>query len=143
MSLDAFPDPDSEFGQRVRERLRVEKLIWFTSVGGDGTPQPNPVWFLWDGDNVVVYNRPRANRLIHIRTRPQVSLHFDSNGQGGDIVVLNGPARLLTDFPAPHQLPRYLDKYRDSMVQVSGSPESFSEAYPVAIQIAVARSRGF
>lgn len=49
MASDVLPDADSEFGQRVRARLRDEQVIWFTTVGADGTPQPNPVWFIWQG----------------------------------------------------------------------------------------------
>src|SRR6478609_6474665 len=42
--------PDTEFGARVRQRLQDETLIWFTTTSADGTPQPNPVWFLWEPD---------------------------------------------------------------------------------------------
>ena len=30
-------------------RLTGEMTIWLTTVGRDGTPQPNPAGFLWDG----------------------------------------------------------------------------------------------
>lgn len=72
--------PDNAFGQRVRERLGTEMVIWFTTVGADGTPQPNPVWFLWEDDGFLIYNRADANRLTHIAKRPQVSLNFDGDG---------------------------------------------------------------
>ena len=60
--------PDTPFGARVRERLRDEHVVWLTTVGADGTPQPNPVWFLWDGaDRVLVYNDNRSRRLARLR----------------------------------------------------------------------------
>jgi len=37
------------YGERVRRRLTGEMTIWLTRVGRDGTPQPNPVGFGWDG----------------------------------------------------------------------------------------------
>jgi PPOX class probable F420-dependent enzyme len=143
MTADVLPDPATAFGERVRQRLREEQVIWFSTVGGDGTPQPNPVWFLWDGTSILVYNRSDANRLTHIRSRPQVCLHFDSNGRGGDIVVLTGRAQIVEDHPLPHELPDYLDKYRESMIRVSGITEAFSEAYPVPVRVQVTRVRGF
>ena len=143
MTAYLLPDPATGFGERVRQRLRDEQVIWFTTVGGDGTPQPNPVWFLWEDNSALVYNRSDANRLTHIRRRPQVCLHFDGNGRGGDIVVLAGRAQVLEGHPPPHELPGYLDKYRESMTRVSGSPEAFSEAYPVPVRVDVARVRGF
>ena len=87
MTSHVLPDPATGFGNRVRLRLHDEQVIWFTTVGGDGTPQPNPVWFLWEDNSALVYSRPDANRLTHIRRRPQVCLHFDGDGSGGDIVV--------------------------------------------------------
>ena len=37
------------YGERVRRRLTGEMTIWLTTVGRDGTPQPNPAGFGWDG----------------------------------------------------------------------------------------------
>ena len=42
-------DTSSSFGRRVVERLENEHVVWLTTVAADGTPQPSPVWFLWDG----------------------------------------------------------------------------------------------
>ncbi|MFN2518787.1 MAG: TIGR03667 family PPOX class F420-dependent oxidoreductase [Jatrophihabitantaceae bacterium] len=143
MGNDVFPAAGSDFGQRVRARLRDEQILWFTTVGADGTPQPNPVWFLWDEDaTLLVYNRAEANRLTHIADRPRVAMHFDGDGHGGDIVVMVGRAQLAEDEPAPHHHSAYLTKYRDAMAMVSGSPEAFSAAYPVALSVHIERVRG-
>jgi PPOX class probable F420-dependent enzyme len=135
--------PSGAFGDRVRSRLRDEMVIWFTTVGADGTPQPNPVWFVWDGaDSLLIYNRADANRVAHVAARPEVSLHFDGNGRGGDIVVLAGTARRDTNQPPPHENNDYLAKYRDAMIRVSGSSEQFADDYPVPIVIDIRRVRG-
>ena len=34
MTADLLPDPATGFGERVRQRLRDEQVIWFTTVGG-------------------------------------------------------------------------------------------------------------
>ena len=44
-----LPDPSTEFGARVARRLDEEVVAWLTVVDGAGTPQPAPIWFLWDG----------------------------------------------------------------------------------------------
>ena len=136
--------PDSEFGSRVRHRLSHEKVLWLSTVGADGTPQPNPVWFLWtEPDSLLIYNRPAANRLTHIAHRPQVALNFDGNGKGGDIVVLTGTAALAPQRPTASANAEYLAKYGEDMARVSGSADAFSAAYPVAIEVTVRRVRGF
>jgi hypothetical protein len=44
-----LPDPDSEVRARVARRLREDTTAWLTLADPAGTPQPAPVWFLWDG----------------------------------------------------------------------------------------------
>ena len=140
---DPLPPADSDYGQRVRDRLRGETAVWVTTVARDGTPQPNPVWFVWDGAaSLLIYNRPDAHRLEHVRRSPRLSLHFDGNGRGGNVVVLTGSAARI-DAPAPHENPDYLAKYHDDMTRVSGSPQRFSEQYPVPLRVTIDKVRGF
>jgi PPOX class probable F420-dependent enzyme len=141
--MSVFPDPATDYGARVQRRLQSDKVIWLTTVGVDGTPQPNPVWFLWQDDGILVYNRPAAHRLTHLRERPRVALNLNSDGNGGDIVVLTGTAGLLPDHPGPHQDEQYLRKYGVDMARISGDVEQFGAAYSIAVRIAVDRVRGF
>lgn len=144
MTSGAIPDGSTAFGERVRRRLADDRVIWLTTVGRDGTPQPNPVWFLWQGDDsVLIYNSITANRLAHIRRNPRVCLHFDSNGRGGDIVVLTGTAEVLDDYPSVVDNAAYRDKYAQGIEQVSGSAEAFAAQYAVPALIHITRTRGF
>ena len=143
MAQNVLPDPSTAFGSRVRRRLRDDPVAWLTTVGADGTPQPNPIWFLWDGDSLLVYNLPTANRLRHVRERPRVALNLDSDGRGGDIVVVLGRAELSEGEPPAHEVPAYVAKYGARMTAVSGSPEEFSRTYSVPMRIHPTKVRGF
>ena len=58
MTSEVIPDRATEAGERFRRRLSGEMMIWLTTVGRDGTPQPNPVGFLWDGgDSLLIYSQ--------------------------------------------------------------------------------------
>jgi PPOX class probable F420-dependent enzyme len=135
-------DGSSEFGQRAERRLQDEKLAWLTTVDRAGTPQPVPVWFLWDGvESVLIYSRPDTPKLRAIERNPRVSLHLDGNGLGGDIVVATGEAALSDDPPA-HELPAYVDKYAWGLDRNGWTAGEFSEMYSVSIRIRVLRIRG-
>jgi PPOX class probable F420-dependent enzyme len=139
-----LPDASTPYGERVRARLRDETVIWMTTTGDDGTPQPNPVWFLWeDAGTILVYNRPSAQRVRHVGIRPRVGLHFNSSPMGGDVVVFTGRAEVVGGEPAPHDVPAYVAKYGASMKGISGSLEGFSTAYPVAVRVHPEKVRGF
>lgn len=134
--------PSGQFGERAARRLREETVIWLTTVGADGTPQPNPVWFLWEEpDTLLVYNRSDAHRLKHVAARPRVTMHFNHHG-GGDVVVLTGTARIV-DRPPAHEHPAYLAKYEAMAARVGGSPAEFAAQYPVPLEITIERVRGF
>lgn len=139
-----LPDPESAFGRRAADRLETEQVLWIITVAADGTPQPNPVWFLWQPPStVLIYSQANAYRLEHIDRRPRVALHFDGNARGGNVVVLTGDASIALDAAPPHEHPDYLAKYRESMIRVGGSPQGFSDAYPVPVRIVIDRIRGF
>ncbi|NEE00757.1 TIGR03667 family PPOX class F420-dependent oxidoreductase [Phytoactinopolyspora halotolerans] len=141
---DVLPSPETPFGERVRTRLKAEQVIWLTTVSKDGTPQPNPVWFLWTGDDeIIAYSDHKAHRLAHIEAHPQVSLHFNGTSTGGDIIVMTGRAELADDLPAPDASPQYLAKYREDMISVVGSVEQFAATYSAPIRIRITRVRGF
>jgi PPOX class probable F420-dependent enzyme, Rv3369 family len=136
-----LPDPTTEFGARVARRLREEMLVWLTVVDGAGTPQPAPVWFLWDGESVLVYSHGEAKRLDHVRANPRVALHFDGNGHGGDIVVLTGRAEITAE-PLAEGNPDYLAKYGAWITDGWQTAESFGSVYSVPVRIHPRRVRG-
>jgi PPOX class probable F420-dependent enzyme len=135
-------DASTEFGQRVERRLREEKIAWLTTVSPSGSPQPVPVWFLWDGaESVLIYSRPDTPKLRAIGANSRVSLNLDGNGSGGDIVVATGEAS-VTDDPPAHEVPEYVEKYAPLIERNRWTPESFAADYSVPIRVHVRRVRG-
>ena len=138
-------DESTPFGKRVVERLRTDELVWLTTVGRDGTPQPNPVWFLWDGaDGVTVYNAVDARRMEHVRRRPEVSLNFQADAQGSDVVVIRGRAAEAPDLPSSDRSPAYQEKYGQMIADGAWrTPEAFDREYPHKLRITLLGVRGF
>ncbi len=134
MTTAATPD-------RFQRRLTGEQVIWLTTVGQNGTPQPNPVWFLWEGATVLTFSRPDAKRLAHIKRNPHVSLHLNSTSTGGDVTVLTGKAELRDGAPTAY--PDYVAKYRSDIERISGSVEAFAKEYSVPMRIRIGGVRGF
>ena len=135
-------DTSTEFGQRVARRLREERIGWLTTVGPDGTPQPSPIWFLWDGATILIYSQPNTPKLRNIARNPKVALNLDGDGQGGDIVILTGEARVAPDAPPAKDYPEYVEKYRQGLVRIGMTPEQFTDSYSVAICMTPTRLRG-
>jgi PPOX class probable F420-dependent enzyme len=136
-------DTATPFGARAAQRLREDKIAWLTTTSADGTPQPTPVWFLWDGaDSFLIYSKPGTPKLRNIAERPRVSLHLDGNGEGGDIVVVLGTLAISDDPPA-HAVSEYVEKYRPFIERNSWTPESFAADYSVSLRLKAASLRGW
>jgi PPOX class probable F420-dependent enzyme len=136
-------DRSTPFGERVQRRLQEDLIAWLTTVGADGTPQPSPIWFLWDGETVLIYSKPGTPKLRNIARHPRVALNLDSDGSGGDIVILTGDARVIANPPPVEEVAAYIEKYRDGIAGIGMTTTSFSEAYSSAVQMTPASLRGF
>lgn len=134
-------DMTTEFGTRVARRLEHEPVIWLTTMRADNTPQPSPVWFLWDGATFLIYSQPDTPKVRNIAAQPHVSLNFDSDGKGGDIVVFTGQAR-IDDGPPANEVAAYVNKYAAAITGIGMTPESFAQTYSVALRVVPMGVRG-
>jgi len=135
-------DLATDFGQRVARRLSEEKIIWLVTIDAHGMPQPSPVWFWWDGASFLIYSQRGRGKLRNIQQHPQVALHFDGDGRGGDIIIFTGTARLDPDAPPAQQHAAYAQKYQQGMERIGMTAEQFAADYAVAVRITPENVRG-
>lgn len=136
-------DTSTAFGGRVQRRLGDEIVVWLTTVGPNGMPQPSPVWFLWTGTELIVCSRPGTPKVRNIAERPNVSVQLNATRTGGDVVVLTGEATLDTAPLSGEELAAYDAKYAPSIRSLGTTPEKFHLDYSVPVRFKPARLRGF
>lgn len=137
-------DPEQEFGKRVAKRLREEQVIWLTTVRPDGQPLPVPVWFLWDGDEeLLMFSQPNTPKLRHIEQNPHVSLNFNTDAFGNDVMRFQANARVESDHPAAVETPAMIEKYREGIERLGTTPEGFSENFSVPVRMRLTKLWGF
>jgi PPOX class probable F420-dependent enzyme len=122
------------------QRLRGDLIIWLTTVSPKGQPQTSPVWFWWDGRTILIFSLPRSPKVANIRANPKVSLNLDGNGQGGEIVSIEGTAQLFDDPPLT-DFPQYVDRYMDKLEAMGYEPGPFAHAYSIGIRVTPSRFR--
>lgn len=135
-------DLSTDFGQRVARRLREERIIWLITIDKQLVAQPVPVWFWWDGATILIYSLPDSVKLRSIAAHPQVTLHFDGDGRGGDIIVITGEARVDRSAPPAHQHAEYAAKYQWGFERIHKTPEEFARTYTVSVRITPTKVRG-
>jgi PPOX class probable F420-dependent enzyme len=129
----------TRFAPQIERRLRDEEIIWLTTVRADGTPEPNPVWFYWDGSSFLVYGLRSSHKLNHIARNPRVSLNLNSDEHGGNVAVFIGEARIESTSD-PVNL-AYLTKYRTGIQAIGSTPENFTRDYGVRIRVTPTNAR--
>ena len=137
-------DFTTEFGQKVKQHLDKEYFIWFTTVSTDLTPQPRPVWFIWEADSFLIFSRPDAHKVAHLKEHPNVALHFNTDDKAEeDVIVFLGLAEIDPGALSAHEIPAYLEKYKSGMDELGMTPEAFSREYSLAIRVKPTKVRGW
>ncbi len=136
---------NTKFGRVAKKHLKSEYFVWLTTVDSTGTPQPRPVWFIWEKDSFLVFSQAKAYKLKHIRKNPQVALHFNSTDKQGDqrLIIFTGTAKIGKRSLPASKVRAYMKKYKEGIKGLGATPEQFSVEYSVAIRITPAKLRGW
>ena len=65
-------------------------------VWTDGTPRVAPIWFHWDGRELVLGTPPKAPKLKALAQNPKVALTIDDNTFPHKVLLIRGTARMDT-----------------------------------------------
>jgi PPOX class probable F420-dependent enzyme len=138
-------DLTSTYGRTVKQHLEQDYFVWLTTVGANLTPQPRPVWFIWEADSFLIYSEPQTHKVSHLRRHPGVSLHFNTPDEKGekDVIVFAGRARFDAQAAPADKVAAYLNKYRTGIADLDMTPEGFSQSYSVVIRITPDSVRGW
>lgn len=117
------------------ERLRGDAIAWLGSVRPDGRPHLVPVWFLWDGEDLLILSQPRTQKVRNLARDPRVTIALDDSRTGRDVVLLEGIAALLPVGERPEQVSAYLAKYAMLLAEMDWLAEAYLEEYAQAIVI--------
>src|SRR5947209_20338272 len=63
-------------------------------IATDGTPRVIPIWFHWNGREIVMASPPKAPKLKALAKNPRVSLTIDDNTFPHKVLLIRGSARL-------------------------------------------------
>lgn len=63
----------------AERRIAADHVVWLTAVTDRDAPAPNPVWFVSDGEDLVVFSAPTSRKVRNISRRPLVTAHFNSD----------------------------------------------------------------
>lgn len=78
----------------AQELLRSKIPARVAYIGADGGPRVVPIWFHWNGREVVMASPPKAPKLKALAKNPKVALTIDENIFPHKVLMIRGTARL-------------------------------------------------
>jgi hypothetical protein len=87
-SLELLQHPASQ------ELLRSTIPARLAYVWTDGTPRVIPIWFHWNGREIVLASPAKAPKLKALAKNPKVALTIDNNTFPHKVLLVRGAARL-------------------------------------------------
>jgi PPOX class probable F420-dependent enzyme len=133
---------NSPIGRKIKRRLREEQIIWLTTVDSHIIPQPRPVWFHWDGSDILILSQTRAAKVRHIIRNPKVALNFNTDSRGEEVGVMIGEARLQPEALPANRMKNYIRKYRQGFQDIGLTVAEMQAEYPVIILVRLLSLRG-
>jgi PPOX class probable F420-dependent enzyme len=120
---------------RIRRFLEQEPVVWLSTVRPDGGPHLVPIWFWWDGEALLVFSKPDAQKVRNLRERPSVMLALGDADDDFDVGMVEGIAELL-DRPTSELLPDgHLAKYARQLAAIGLTAEEYAATYSQVIRI--------
>ena len=123
-------------------------------VWTDNTPRVIPIWFHWNGTEIVMATPPKAPKLKALAKNPKVSLTIDNNEFPHKVLLIRGSVRMeqidgiVPEYAAaaeryfdPQLAQAWLKQLRgtiSSMVRITVTPEwvgllDFQTRFPSAL----------
>jgi PPOX class probable F420-dependent enzyme len=120
---------------RAENFLRIEPVVWLSTVCPDGRPHLVPIWFWWDGTSVLVASKPNARKIGNLRLNPSCMLAVGDAAADFDVALIEARAE-LTSIPTRTVLDAGLfRKYRDRMLAIGLERDEFEATYSQVVRI--------
>jgi PPOX class probable F420-dependent enzyme len=123
--------------------LRDDPVVWLSSIQTDGRPHLVPVWFHWDGEQIVAFSKPHARKVENLRDDPRVMLAVGTPGPEFEVELIEATAE-LPDRPAAEVMPEgFGPKYRELLHRAGPTVQRFAEVYSQPIVLRPTRFLGY
>ena len=120
-------------------RLTTDEMLWLATVRPDGRPHIVPVWFLWQGETILVFSKPNNQKIRNLRQNAAVTVSLDNTDRGDDVIILEGTAELIDDPDVTTTLPAFASKYASLLADLRWTAETMSREYSQAIRVTISR----
>jgi PPOX class probable F420-dependent enzyme len=126
---------DTTAATRILRFLEREPVVWLSTVRPDGGPHLVPIWFWWDGEALLVFSKPHAQKVRNLREHPSVMLALGDAEADFDVGMIEGHAELLAAPTSVVMPPAHVAKYARQLAAIGLTAEDYATTYSQVIRI--------
>ena len=129
----------------IQRFLAGKEVVVLATLQPDGAPLAMPMWFLPDGDALVMVSVAGLRKVANLQRDPRVSVVAEAGARGAEIknVIVQGRAEILADGPERRALAdRLLQRYHPDLERLWGARSMPADRVMFRIRPSRVRSRG-
>jgi len=129
----------------IQSFLASKEVLVLSTLQPDGSPLAMPMWFLPDGDSLVMISVAGLRKVDNLRRDPRVCVVAEAGTRGAEIrnVTVIGRAEILPDGPERRELAgRFLQRYHPDLERLWGARAMPADRVMFRIRPGRVRSRG-
>src|SRR5438105_2060711 len=111
--------------------LKTKALAMLATIGPDGAPQVTPVWFDYDGQNIIFNTARGRQKDKNMQRTPKVALAIVDPANPYRYMQIRGTIVESTEKGANDVINRLAKKYIDKDVYPWGKPDEVRITYKV------------
>lgn len=127
----------------IRTELENQSVIWLGSTRPDGTPHVVPTWFLWDGQSILLFSKPDAQKVRNMRANPRVMVAVGDPGPDFDVELAEAIAEVVDPPTRPSVPDAFVAKYAGMAARAGLTMARFADVYQQPVRIRPTRWLGW
>ncbi len=96
---------------KYTDLLKSKALAHVATVGPNGQPQSNPVWFDWDGEHVLFSQTKTRQKYKNVQRDPHVALSIVDPSNPFRYLEIRGTVSKIAEDPDNHFINAMAKKY--------------------------------
>ncbi len=122
----------STLSERVRAFLQERRFAVLGTINKDGSPHLTAMWYLLDGDTIMMNTKVGRVKERNIRRDPRISICFEDAGY----LTISGKAEIIDDPEAAQEdIYRLAVRYNGEETAKKQMEEMFSKEHRVTFRL--------
>jgi PPOX class probable F420-dependent enzyme len=117
----------------VRAQLQQPAIVRFSTITPAGYPHTVPVWFMLDGDDLVVFAEASTQKVKNARANPRANIAIGGDPPGSPCYLIEGDVAVEDD--PEHRIAARITRHYESLAEAEASLAAWRDLELVVLRL--------